>query len=98
MRTLIPGAKEAGSLHRFPLLTSRPTSSPRKHARKLATPRAKASPTVQIGEKEILEEPTAKLEVKKNGSKGAQDLEVDSVLAKELNENGEAMPKLTSRA
>lgn len=96
MRSLIPGTKEAGSLHQIPVLTSRPASISRKQLSRLARPQAKAS-TVQIDEKEILEEPTAKLEVKKNGSKGTQDIEVDAVLAKELNENGESMPLRSRR-
>ena len=57
------------------------------------TPQAKASSTVQVDKEEIREEPPAKLEVHQNGSKGSQDLEVDAVLAKELNENGQPMSR-----
>ena len=57
------------------------------------TPQAKATSTVQVDKEEIREEPPAKLEVHQNGSKGTQDLEVDAVLAKELNENGQPMSR-----
>lgn len=55
---------------------------------------AKASTAQQkitTQEKENLQEPTARLEAKGNGTKsseGSKDFEVDAVLAKELHDNG----------
>jgi len=93
MRSLIPGAKEAGAyVHSVPRLAIGSLRVYRKQCTSLR-PQAKASPaaTVQVDKDEIREEPPAKLEVKHKGAKGSQDLEVDAVLAKELNENGEPM-------
>lgn len=88
MRTLLPGSYLRGQsdlarcasynargINRFIVLAKAPAAQQRNTTR----------------EKENLQEPTAKLEVKGNGTKSAessQDFEVDAVLAKELHDNG----------
>ena len=97
MRTLLPSAQGAPSLVHQSKHSLVPVKSSRKQWSGL-TPQAKASSTVQVDKEEIREEPPAKLEVHQNGSKGSQDLEVDAVLAKELNENGQPMSRLLSES
>lgn len=89
MRTFFAGSNDCGKLG---FRTVSKTASQQRIRSLVVAKAAAAQQKADVAlEKENLQEPTAKLEVKGNGSKASDSshvFEVDAVLAKELHDNG----------
>ena len=88
MRTLVLGSHIQGPSNAH---CSRSCSSGRIGSHRIVAKASTAQQKITTQEKENLQEPTARLEAKGNGTKsseGPKDFEVDAVLAKELHDNG----------
>ena len=87
MRTFHSECKQGGRIG----LSDRKITLDKRCSKLSILAKAQTVQKATVQEKENLQEPTAKLEMKENGSKGtdsSQVFEVDAVLAKELHDNG----------